>query len=72
MIKTLQKVIEGTCVCVLNTFNFVQLCATMNCSLPGSSVYGILQARILERVAIGLLYMGFIILKYPLGVVFVV
>ena len=27
------------------------LCDTMNCSLPGSSVRGILQARILEWVA---------------------
>ena len=33
-----------------------QLCPTlydpMDCSLPGSSVHGILQARILERIAI--------------------
>ena len=33
-----------------------QLCLTlrdpMDCNLPGSSVYGILQARILERVVI--------------------
>ena len=28
------------------------LCNPMNCSLPSSSVHGILQARILERVAI--------------------
>ena len=28
------------------------LCDLMNCSLPGSSVHGILQARILEWVAI--------------------
>ena len=28
------------------------LCNPMNCSLPGSSVYGILQARILDKVAI--------------------
>ena len=28
------------------------LCNPMNCSLPGSSVHGILQARVLERVAI--------------------
>ena len=27
------------------------LCGPMNCSLPGSSVHGILQARILEWVA---------------------
>ena len=35
---------------------FVQLCPTlrdpMNCSLPGSSVHGIFQARVLEWVAI--------------------
>ena len=28
------------------------ICDPMDCSLPGSSVHGILQARILERVAI--------------------
>ena len=28
------------------------LCDRMDCSLPGSSVHGILQARVLERVAI--------------------
>ena len=40
------------CVCVLVT----QLCPTLwdpvDCSLPGSFVHGILQTRILERVAI--------------------
>ena len=30
----------------------VQSCPVMSCSLPGSSVHGILQARILEWVAI--------------------
>ena len=30
----------------------VQLCNTMDCGLPSSSVHGILQARILEQVAI--------------------
>ena len=30
----------------------VRLCGPMGYSLPGSSVYGILQARILEQVAI--------------------
>ena len=30
------------------------LCDPMDCSLPGSSVHGILQARILERVAINI------------------
>ena len=29
-----------------------QLCPTLDCSLPGSSVYGILQARILEWAAV--------------------
>ena len=39
-------------VCVLRHFSHVQLfCDPMDCSLPGSSVYGILQARILEWVA---------------------
>ena len=41
------------CVCVLSHFNHIWLFATpMDCSLPGSSVHGILQARILEWVAI--------------------
>ena len=39
--------------CVLSCFSRVQLCATpMDCSLPGSSVHGILQAGIPEQVAI--------------------
>ena len=33
-------------------FSHVQLCDPMDCSPPGSSVHGILQARILECVAI--------------------
>ena len=33
-------------------FSRVQLCDPMDCSPPGSSVYDILQARILEWVAI--------------------
>ena len=33
-------------------FCHVQLCDSMDCSLPGSAVYGIFQARILEWVAI--------------------
>ena len=32
--------------------SYVALCSPMDCSLPGSSVHGIFQARILERVAI--------------------
>ena len=39
------------CVFMLNHFSRVQLCGPMNCSLPDSSVHGILQARILEWVA---------------------
>ena len=40
-------------VCMLSHFNCVQLfCDPMNCSLPGSSVPGTLQSRILELVAI--------------------
>ena len=38
------------CVCVNRTV--VSLCHPMDCSSPGSSVHGIFQARILERVAI--------------------
>ena len=36
----------------LSFFSHVRLCDPMDCSLPGSSVHGILQARILEWVAI--------------------
>ena len=37
---------------MLSSFSHVRLCNPMDCSLPGSSVHGILQARILEWVAI--------------------
>ena len=37
--------------CMLSHFSHVWLCNPMDCSLPGSSVHGILQARILEWVA---------------------
>ena len=40
------------CVCVLVAQSCLTLCDPMYCSLPGSSVHGILQARILEWVAI--------------------
>ena len=44
------------CVCVCVKVKVAQLCPTLcdpvDCSLPGFSVHGILQARILERVAI--------------------
>ena len=39
------------CARMLSHFSCVWLCDPMNCSLPGSSVHGILQARILERNA---------------------
>ena len=38
--------------CVLSHLSRVQLCDPVDCSPPGSSVHGILQARILEGVAI--------------------
>ena len=41
-----------TYVCVLITQSCLTLCDPLNCSPPGSSVHGILQARILEWVAI--------------------
>ena len=41
-----------SCACVLSHFSHVRLCDPMDCILPGSSVHGILQARILEWVAI--------------------
>ena len=40
------------CVCVLVAQSCLTLCDPMDYSLPGSSVHGILQARILEWVAI--------------------
>ena len=40
------------CVCVLVTQSYLTLCDPMDCSPPGSSVHGILQARILEWNAI--------------------
>ena len=38
--------------CKCYSLSCVQVFATVDCSLPGSSVHGILQARILEWVAI--------------------
>ena len=48
------KLLLVTCfkyACVQSHFCHVWLCNTMNCSLPGSSALGILQARILVWVA---------------------
>ena len=47
------------CVCVLITQLCLTLCDPMECSPPGSSVHGILQARILEWVAISFSIMEF-------------
>ena len=38
--------------CVLSHLSCVRLCNTMDCRQPGSSVHGILQARVLEWVAL--------------------
>ena len=43
---------EGACVHAQSLQSCLTLCDPMNCSLPGSSVHGILQARILEWVAL--------------------
>ena len=43
---------DSVCVCVLVIQLCLTLCDPMDCSLPASSVHGILQARILEWVAI--------------------
>ena len=40
------------CVCVCGVLSHVQLCDPLDCSPPGSSALGILQAKILELVAI--------------------
>ena len=40
------------CMCVRVTRSCLTLCDPMDCSPPGSSVHGVLQARILERVVI--------------------
>ena len=42
---------HGQSLCVCCHFSRVRLWDSMDCSLPGSSVHGILQARILEWVA---------------------
>ena len=48
---TLKELEVMQVVCVLSHFSSIWLCDPMDCSLPGSSVHGILQARILEWVA---------------------
>ena len=46
------KLQRDTCVCVKSLQSCLALCDPMDSNLPGSSVHGILQARILEWVAI--------------------
>ena len=43
--------LDSTCTCAKLHQSRVTLCSTVDCSPPGSSVHGILQARILEWVA---------------------
>ena len=50
-LKTLEK-LYWMCACVLVTQSCPTVCNSMDCIPPGSSVHGILQARILEWVAI--------------------
>ena len=42
---------QGACLCAKSNQLCLTLCNPMDCSPPGSSVHGILQARILEWVA---------------------
>ena len=44
------KVLIMLCICVLSHQSCLTLCYPMDCRLPGSSVLGILQARILQWV----------------------
>ena len=46
------KIHISYCCCCLVTQSYLTLCDLIDCSPPGSSVHGILQARILEWVAI--------------------
>ena len=47
----LKWILLFSCVCSV-TKSRLTLCKTMDCGLPGSSIYGISQARVLEWVAI--------------------
>ena len=48
--KSINMIHYLACCAVLSRFSHVRLCDPMDCSPPGSSVHGILQARILEWV----------------------
>ena len=56
--SNIEIVVKNLCVCVCVCAKSLQSCPTpcdpTNCTLPGSSVPGILQASILEWVAISL------------------
>ena len=47
----LEFILYYMCVCLVD-WSYLTLCNPMGCSLPGSSVHGFLQARLLEWVAI--------------------
>ena len=49
--NNLKGVVTHMHACIVRQ-SYMILCDTMDCSLPGSSVHGILQARILEWVVI--------------------
>ena len=51
ILKIAQMIMLCVCACVLSRFSCVQLCDPMDCCPPDSSLHGILQARILEWVA---------------------
>ena len=44
----LEVIIKCMCICVKLLQSCLTLCNNMDCSLPGSSLHGILQVRILE------------------------
>ena len=48
----IKKQVVFTVLCAKSLQSCLTLCDPMDCSLPGSSVHGVLQARILEWVAI--------------------
>ena len=48
----LEEEIKNSCVCVRVTQSCLTLCHPVACSPPGTSVHGILQARILQWLAI--------------------
>ena len=50
-IHALIYLLKGVCVLCAKSLSHVRLCDPMNCSLLGSSVHGILQARVREWVA---------------------